>query len=506
MDLTLIIDPRGAVISAVPQSGPQQFYAKAVKLAMNGRFVPFRRNGVAITAKLDDFYVGIYPLERRPDYRMPFPAVKDWNSVLITLVRTPCFGQCPYYSLAIHGDGTVEYEGKAFVAVAGKHKAKVSPAVVKQLVLSFKRADYFWMLDEYSAPITDAPSAQTSISFDGHSKMVLDYVGEEVGMPTAVRDLENEIDRATDTARWLTGNNETAASLVAEGWDFKAESCEAQSILPGVAHYGTRQAVRDLILAGAPVNGQCHDEPGSRNYGVTYRTAVEQAADRGDYDLTMDIVRAGAWRDQEAMEGALIAGARAGDVRIVEDVAFSTKINSTKGKLSAEALGSALVAGAGSCKPAVVTKLLELGANAKSAYGKNAVLGALGGDGTTDGPQCAQTLDVLLKAGAPVDGRDKFGDTALIKNCCSPEIAKVLIAHGTDVNARDNRGSTALMHSWDKEISLALLRAGADPYLKDEDGHTALDTLGDDNLPSARESMQVIREWIAKHPKTTKAD
>ena len=146
------------------------------------------------------------------------------------------------------------------VAIVGKHKAKISPAVVQQLVETFRRADYFWLFDEYRYSVTDNPSTVTSISFDGRSKTVFDYVGLEEGMPTAVRDLEKEIDRTIDAARWLKGDGETAASLVAEGWNFKDESCYAQSILPGVAHYGTRQAVRDLILAGAPVNGQCRDE------------------------------------------------------------------------------------------------------------------------------------------------------------------------------------------------------------------------------------------------------
>jgi hypothetical protein len=500
VDLTLLIDPRGVVISAIPRDGPQQFYATAVKLAMNQQFIPFRRNGVPVIAKLDDFFIGVYPPERRPNYRMPFPAVKDWNSVLIALVRSGCFGQCPIYSLAIHGDGTVEYEGKAYVAIVGKHKAKISPAVVQQLVETFRRADYFWLFDEYRYSVTDNPSTVTSISFDGRSKTVFDYVGLEEGMPTAVRDLEKEIDRRIDAERWLKGDGETAASLVAEGWNFKDESCNAQSILPGVAHYGTRQAVRDLILAGAPVNGQCRDERRFR-FGGTTGTAVEQAASRGDYDLTMDIVHAGAWRDQDAMEAALFAGAAAGDERIVEDVAFFTK-----GKPSIASLGSAMVAGAGSCKPAVVSKLLELGANAKSDYGKNAVLGALGGSGITDGPGCAQTLDILLKAGAPVNGRDNFGETALIKNCCSPEIAKILIAHGADVNARDNQGRTALMNSWHKDVSIVLLQAGADPYLKDDEGHSALDALAGDKNPPVLESRLVIQEWMAKHPKSAIVD
>ena len=55
-------------------------------------------------------------------------------------------------------------------------------------------------MDRYEAPITDLPTQIVSISFDGHSKTVVDYAGQNVGMPAAIDELEQAIDDAAGTA------------------------------------------------------------------------------------------------------------------------------------------------------------------------------------------------------------------------------------------------------------------------------------------------------------------
>ena len=49
------------------------------------------------------------------------------------------------------------------------------------------------------------PSCELTLSFDGKEKRVLDYAGEMVGMPAAVRDLEHAVDEAAQTERWVRG-------------------------------------------------------------------------------------------------------------------------------------------------------------------------------------------------------------------------------------------------------------------------------------------------------------
>ena len=43
----------------------------------------------------------------------------DLKTVTIQLERTGCYGTCPGYSVTIHGDGRVEYNGKSHVKEIG---------------------------------------------------------------------------------------------------------------------------------------------------------------------------------------------------------------------------------------------------------------------------------------------------------------------------------------------------------------------------------------------------
>jgi hypothetical protein len=142
-------------------------------------------------------------LPSRPAEQMPFPEIKDWNSLSISLVRTPCFGRCPSYTVEIKGNGTVIYTGNASVAVTGKQQRTISQASVHRLFEKFRAADYFWSLDNYSARVSDLSTAQTRIEFDGRQKQVIDYGGRMVGMPKELADLESAIDEAAGTERWI---------------------------------------------------------------------------------------------------------------------------------------------------------------------------------------------------------------------------------------------------------------------------------------------------------------
>jgi hypothetical protein len=48
-----------------------------------------------------------------------------------------CYGPCAVYSVTFRGDGTLEYEGKAYVAAKGHRSANVSPGAVADLVRHF---------------------------------------------------------------------------------------------------------------------------------------------------------------------------------------------------------------------------------------------------------------------------------------------------------------------------------------------------------------------------------
>lgn len=136
----------------------------------------------------------------------PAYAVKDWSSVRITLDASPCIGTCPVYNVSIAGDGAVSYNGSDCVAAQGPRTGRVSEDGVRRLFRMFADADFLSLNDAYRFGEPDGPTLTVTLAFDGKTKSVQDYSGQKVGMPKAVSDIEDAIDRTADTQQWVVGD------------------------------------------------------------------------------------------------------------------------------------------------------------------------------------------------------------------------------------------------------------------------------------------------------------
>jgi hypothetical protein len=142
----------------------------------------------------------------RPLQQIAFPEIKDWSSLKISLRRTKCDFDlyCPVYTVTVRGDGTVSWHGEDFVKTKGNRTAHVAPEKVRALFEAFRKAEFFWLFDEYAADVAAGPSNHfLTIAFDGHSKTVRNYAGEDIGMPEAVYEVERAIDETANTAQWI---------------------------------------------------------------------------------------------------------------------------------------------------------------------------------------------------------------------------------------------------------------------------------------------------------------
>jgi len=94
----------------------------------------------------------------------------------------------------------------------------------------------------------------------------------------------------------------------------------------------------------------------------------------------------------------------------------------------------------------------------------------------------SEAADILLKAGADINARDRKGRTPLLQLLDEPgpgfsrDYAAFLLDSGANVNARDNQGDTALHRALnydDPELAKFLLTRGADPSIRNKQGKTA---------------------------------
>jgi hypothetical protein len=203
--LTLTVSPAGDVLDAKSEGeeGDRKFWPDLRPEVLGWKFIPFVVDGRPVTASVEE-YVDLVPQERFPSVHVPAPAVRPDSHVDITLSRSMCYGRCPVYKVSVSTKGIV-FDGEAFVAAKGRNTDTVDPSAVRALAKKFVAADFYSMRNEYRASVTDNSTYVLSISIDGHKKQVADYVGQWVGMPSAIVELENDVDALARTERWIKG-------------------------------------------------------------------------------------------------------------------------------------------------------------------------------------------------------------------------------------------------------------------------------------------------------------
>jgi len=244
----------------------------------------------------------------------PKPQAKaEEDPIVITIKRTPCFGTCPDYDVTMRGDGTVTYEGRSNVRIAGERTWKVDPAAVRALAREMQEAGYFELQGEYSAHVTDLPTTYTSLTIGTRSKTVKNYFKA----PEKLRDLENRIDLVSDAKRYVfisgaairemqktgwratgadardwmqraiyAGDADVIGALVAAGYDPNAADENGVTLLMRAAEVGYSEPVRLLIAAGADKTLR---DRGGRNAADRARDGLASGAPR-QYDAILKLL------------------------------------------------------------------------------------------------------------------------------------------------------------------------------------------------------------------------
>lgn len=201
----IVVSAEGRVESAKPIGDEKRHVDEGRAIEMARRFKPWMQDGKNISVRVTDD-VMILPPERWALVPRNFPEPWDLKGVKIELSRTVCYGTCPAYSVTIRGDGRVHFSGERYVLALGEHDARIAPDAVMELVRQFEGARFFAAGDKYIAEVTDNPTYTLTLTVAGKKKTVTDYVGEQVGMPLVITDLENAVDETAGTERWIKGS------------------------------------------------------------------------------------------------------------------------------------------------------------------------------------------------------------------------------------------------------------------------------------------------------------
>jgi hypothetical protein len=480
--VVVTISPAGEVVSA--KLGGADYDKKAdpawaLAAARRWKFRPFEYRGVAVAAR------GTITIDYRPppkwrDPNARFPPI-DYSSLRIRLARSNCFGPCPDYEVSIDGSGAVEFvtspppwgepakvygpQGLAHnVLLPGQHRAQIGRPALDALIERFRAARFFGLEAEYQDRIEDMPTTALRFETGGRGWTVSERGGEAAGMPLAVTELEEAVDSAAGTARWVKGDEGTVAALRSEGFDFgspRAAELTAYAVLAS-------QAPEAMIL-GLLEAGVSPDQP--------------LVFDSGD-------------RPTRLGETLLLAAIGKHRPRLFAYLA-------DRGWLAGiprERLSPAFAESGGGCDPAVARRLIGAGADADArafppaGIGREkdstALIAAVARYGPCDGVELAPVVAALVELGVDINATDAAGRTVLYR-VEDPDLQEQLLALGARADIRDKKGRSPIFSSWSDRIVLGLLEAGADPGGRYDDGKTL--------RYWARKRMPSVLAWLDAH-------
>ena len=180
------------------------------------------------------------------------------SDTLIRLQRTSCLGPCPIYTVTIDARGTVSYEGERSVRVVGRRSARIETSIVAGLLAKAESIRFFEMRDAYrvienpdgtATMVTDLPTKFVTVTVNGRTKKVEDYVAA----PDSLAEFEREIDAAAGTKRWVFLDEDALEDLARSGW--LASSEEGATLLKQAIEQDEVAIARRLIELGSDLDG-----------------------------------------------------------------------------------------------------------------------------------------------------------------------------------------------------------------------------------------------------------
>jgi len=118
---------------------------------------------------------------------------------VIEMYKSPCFGECPTFSLSIYEGGFVSFNGRAFTDKQGIYVRQLSKSTYKTLLNTFKAANLEQYKDHYPSNLPDLPK----VTIKYFSKGGVKSIQGDTERPEAIKDLEKQLDKIANGEGWV---------------------------------------------------------------------------------------------------------------------------------------------------------------------------------------------------------------------------------------------------------------------------------------------------------------
>ena len=111
------------------------------------------------------------------------------DKLMIEMEKTPCYGQCPVYTIKIDENGHGFFIGIENTEHLGLFSFRLRTEELEALRSSFEAIRFFELEDRYFDYIMDLPTTYVTYRTGSREKKIMDYYGA----PGELKDLEKQI-------------------------------------------------------------------------------------------------------------------------------------------------------------------------------------------------------------------------------------------------------------------------------------------------------------------------